>query len=259
MTELVLVSTNRLSFNDLIRLTRLILKERPLFFLGLAAVVIIPSTLLEWWGNKIDAEVVSSFLSMALFGAIAYAVFNEREFNEVSSRQALSQVMSWPLVGLASMWTLFNGLALVAIEWADQLGGGSTGMLTAFISLGLYSALCAFFLPAIPVCVVEKLGFEASLRRSLELTGRHRRRIFFIVMGFNCLMILLAILLVVVLAFLPGGEWFSSGVYSPPVTSAQLCVSVAYMAFMMLMEAFSAILFSIVYCDLRDMERTLPV
>lgn len=259
MTELELVSTSRLSFDDLIRLTRLILKERPLFFFALATAVIIPSTLLEWWGNKIDAEVISSFLSMAFFGAIAYAVFNEREFNEVSPRQALSQVMSWPLVGLASMWALFNGLALVAVEWADQLSGGSAGMLTAVIALGFYSALSAFFLPAIPVCIVEKLGFEASLRRSLELTGRHRRRIFFIVMGLNCLIILLAILLVLVLTLLPGGEWFLTGTDSPPVTSAQLCVSMAYKAFMMLMEAFSAILFSVVYCDLRDMERTLPV
>lgn len=167
--------------------------------------------------------------------------------------------MSWPLVGLASMWALFNGLALVAVEWADQLGGDSVGLLTAFISLGLYSALCAFFLPAIPVCMVEKLGFEASLRRSLELTDRHRRRIFFIVMGINCLIILLAVLLALVLVLLPGGEWFLTGTDRPPVTSAQLCVSVAYMAFMMLVEAFSAILFSVLYCDLRDMERKLPV
>lgn len=102
------VQPTRLAFRDLIRRAFLILKDRPLFFFSLGAIVILPTNLMEWWDYEIAEMIIFSILDTAISGAIAYAVFkNLKEGNFTSAGQALPQALRWPLVGFALVCAMF--------------------------------------------------------------------------------------------------------------------------------------------------------
>lgn len=257
MTASEAVQPSRLAFLNLIRRTFLILKDRPLFFFSLGAIAILPSKVLEWLGYEITDTIISSLLATVISGAIAYAVFtslNEKKL--ISSGKALPQALSWPLVGYAFVCAVLMLLSLESMDYLiHQLGGGlASGLTGLFLWIVLYLWLYSLFLAFIPACVVEDLGLLASLRRSLELTRGHRSRIFFILAGLCFLFELSVLLLFWGLSIILFDGFFLPSIDGPPTTPAQLGIYVTYSIYNIFLAAFSAVIITIMYCDLRDME-----
>jgi hypothetical protein len=105
------------------------------------------------------------FVAMAVVGNFAQGVLIHRAFQDIRIRGAGSLIESLN-VSLRQFWPLI-GLAFVALLVV-------VGLL--LIVPGVFLATIWFV--ALPVCIVEQLGISKSLRRSLELTGGHRWKLF---------------------------------------------------------------------------------
>lgn len=256
MTVFQIVEPTHLTFRDIISRTFSTLKERALFFLGLVTVVILPDTVLNWWGLKISSEMFSAFLDTAVVGVVVYGVFtNLEEGVFVPPSEALPQVLVWPLVVVGLISALISALSLILVEWLHSLGGGTlAGVLIELIQYGLRLFLFTVCLAVVPACVVEKLGPLAGLQRSLQLTRGRRSRIFFLLVKAHCLLLLPPALLIIALSvFLFGGPALpASGVN--PTTSAQYAVYLLSLIIGILTGAFFTIMHAVMYCDLRDIE-----
>jgi hypothetical protein len=258
MVAFEVVPTARLAFWALISRTFSTLKDQPLLIFSLTAMSALPANLLEWVGGPMAYSIVSSFLGTVSGGAIAYGVFKALEEEDfVSPGQALSRTLSWPIVGIALILVLMSAFDLIL-----GLGGVEfAAVLAKVVLLGLIFYLYSTCLVVIvPVCVIEELGPLASLQRSLELTRSHRRRIFFLLMGVTCLLIVPSFLLVYygLSTALSGGAFLpSAGVY--PTTLTQLGAYMIYLVmFEVLLMAFCQTMSAIIYCDLRAIWENEP-
>jgi hypothetical protein len=274
MAELETLPPDRLAFWGLVRRTLSTLKERPLFFFGLAAIAALPANLLRldynidsfqavWVGQAY--LIVDSFLSAGLLSAIAYCVFKKLKGNEaVSPSQVIAHAVRGPLFGFALLLALCFALNSIIILF---MGGpnfeGRLGRALAELTyLGLYLKVFSHFLAVIPACVVEELGFQASIQRNLELTRGRQRQIFLTLAGCFCVFFPPAILIGLILMAL-GNLAFAIvflDVRLILVTGQIPDIMQPFAGYLLgctsdiLFYAVFAIMCSIIYCDLRDIE-----
>jgi len=202
------IAPPRLALGNLARRTFSAIKNRPLLFLGLTAVVAVPLAFMElaptlhylattghlWVGSwkcpPIVVETVSSLLRTVVSATFAYIVFQRLKKDcKISLGQTLSRIQKqiFPLIGIAIVFALIL-LSFSSILWkidyyiyTNSVPHNGLPFISIIISNFL---LFALLLPSIAfvisVCVIEQLGFLACLRRISELTRGLRMSVFFL-------------------------------------------------------------------------------
>jgi uncharacterized membrane protein len=245
MTGFEALPTTRLEIGGILNRTCSALKDNPTFFLSLAALAALPTTILDFlgfpqnWpvnsltaGGALLASIISVILSLMIQGAIAHGVFRSFQGREPSFCQALSYLL-------------------------DQFGSLLVAALFMFVAIGL--GLLLFIIPGIilscgmiitiQACVVEGLGPMDSLSRSWELTRGHRWRLF--VLGVVWFLVYLGsfILSGLLIGFVVGD--------SPSVVVA--AAMVAEFGIDCLLGAGGGILAAIIFYDLRSIKEGLTI
>src|SRR6266852_3574194 len=142
--------------------TTSVLSRNFLTFFIVTAVASIPLVVLKGFtdetkpGLTITLALVSVLLAVVLYGA-----FQDMRGRPVSLSESLKVGMErfFPIIGLAIIVSILVGLASILL-----------------IVPGLI--LFTMWFVATPVCVVERLGPNASMRRSTQLTKGHRWKVF---------------------------------------------------------------------------------
>jgi len=174
----------------------------------------------------IAGGILSFILALLLQPILLYGSFQDMRGRPVrlseSARQGLARF--FPILGTAILATFAAGLGMLLL------------IVPGMILMLMYSV-------AQPVCVVERLGPAASLRRSAELTKGYRWTIFGVL-----------ILVGIINAILTnGGSFLFLWLFGPLVTSILLFVISAADT------AFNAILFVVIYHDLRVLKEGIDI
>jgi hypothetical protein len=200
-----------------------LVRENPVVFLGLAALCLIPSMLIELLlpaGSAVSvlASLLDSILTVVAQGAVAYAVFQMFVSYKASIGESISRGMNriWPLIAIAILTSIAIGLGLILLIVPGII---------------LFLMWCV----AVPACVVEKLGPIESLGRSVELTRGYKGTIFLIYLLFILVLIVIAVVLAVIAGLVLGEKL------------ATVVMSVA----MIFPMAFINVTGAVIYYDLR--------
>jgi hypothetical protein len=162
--------------------------------------------------------------------AIVYVAFQSLRRQQIRMGEALKNVLArfWPIFGIILCYVgvlivfVVVGSAAMFLVWGARYasGGGiaASGIMFFLIVIALIvvgAILYVRWSVVLPVCVVERLGPLASLRRSNELTKGHRWAVF----GINLLIFgVLIIVTIVVFGSLMAFLIYSTGSV-PPVPS----------------------------------------
>ena len=236
-----------------------VVKDRPLLFLGLAAVAACP---IKSWVvvlSKVDVrflgiigEIVERLFGTAVSGVFAYIVFQRlKKGSEASLSQALFQVLKQflPLVGIILMVSIpfiFGSLVGSAVLFV--------GVFLVFFLLSLNFWIYCAFLPVVSVCVVEKLGFVDSLKRSLELTYGMRESIFYLLLKvFGVYLLAVSLYVALNYIFFYRHFWELDFFYRHfwELVDNWTIIGGVRFAFEMIIAFFSGLV-AVVYCDLAD-------
>ncbi|MDR1922607.1 MAG: hypothetical protein LBS31_12835 [Candidatus Adiutrix sp.] len=199
--------------------------QSPGLFFGLAALSILPTTLITTL-TPLEASralgIADRILTLIIQGAMTYAVYPVLCDEEVTFGESLSGGLSrlWPLCATSLLTSLGIGLGLILL-----------------VIPGLILA-CAWSL-TIPACVVEELGPVDSIKRSAELTKGHR--------------------LTIVGAALPPGILLVAAVFFAAKAEGAMLASLAILPFIILFQAFMCVMIAVIYFDLRANEEGVAV
>lgn len=204
----------------------------PAVFLGLAILAAIPSCFLLMLLPPRDeiiilVRVLGFICSLVVQGATAYALVRMLLGGTAGLGESIVR-------GMTRIGPLAGAALLMGIGTALGLG--------LFLLPGLF-LLCLWSV-TIPVCAVEKLGPLKSMKRSAELTKNYRMTIF--------ALILINVLIVMAVTVAAGGLVVTF-VSSPFIAGMLLTLILAAP------QAFSNIMVSVIYCDLRSIKDGAPV
>ena len=203
------------------------LMKNPAVFFGLALAAAIPSAIMEIMlppsqGTSVIMSMIDLMLNLAVQGAMAYAVYQVLRGGTASIGEAVSRGTAQ--VGVLLLSALLMGLGI------------SIGMVLLIVP-GVI--LYCVWVVTIPACVVEKLGPVASMKRSAELTKGHRMPIF-------------GLLLVLTLIGFAIAALF--GIVFAPLLNNPIAIILIVSAVLVIPQAFSNVMITIIYYDLRTMK-----
>lgn len=180
-----------------------------LIYATLTIVVFLPYVALRTWANFFEREVrgrtwyvltdffVQQILSFVLAATVIYAVFQHLRGRRPALGACLSNGFErlLPVVGttiaqgIAFVAPVLPGLLLVGLGGAAEDGAGwaALGLLLLVVGLVFMAVIYLGLFVALPVCVVEKPGVFASLKRSWMLTRGYKWSIFFLILIFGVL------------------------------------------------------------------------
>lgn len=213
-----------LNIGGVISRTFATLFKNPLVFFGLAFIIAVPSTVLnmlvpESGPLPLLVNILEMILGFIVQGAITYAVYQVMKGNAVGIGGAVKRgtAVLLPLVLTSILITLGMGVGLAL-----------------FVIPGLI--LMCMWLVAIPACVVERTGPIESLQRSAFLTKGFRWQVFaLVILTFVLVLGLIGIVGYIVTA----------------VTGYFVVGALAAGIIGIVPQAFAAVLYAIVYYDLR--------
>ncbi len=163
--------------------------------------------------------ILNSILSVMVQGCVAYAVFQYAVGNKPGFGDALSKGFSHLVP-----------LLLTAIVIGVAVGVGMILLVVPGIIV-----LCIMYV-AIPACVVERLGVEGSIRRSMDLTQGYRLKIF-------ALALIVGIASVIIQLTIPA---VLGAIIPVPIFIVILTIVVSSLP-----AAFGAVMAAVVYQELR--------
>lgn len=160
-----MVVETELSIPSILSRAAAVLREQPLLYLTLAALSLLPSTLMGIFVPKLASgaggKIVVMVFGALISAAIAYAVYQSFLGKKVGLGEALRQ-------GLEAFGRLFVLAFLLNILIF-------LGTLLLIIPGVIIACMCS---AAVPACVVEDLGPADSIMRSFDLTDGYRLKIF---------------------------------------------------------------------------------
>ncbi len=197
------------------------------FILGLAAMT--PSLVIEvlWPNGSFLGSLVDSLFTVFIQGAMAYNVYMVLTEGKASVGGALAHSLN-----------RFGALVLVTFLLSLLLFVGFLLLIVPGLVI-----MCIYSL-TIPVCVIEGLGARESLGRSAELTEGHRWTIFFLT-----IIVLAALFFIVVVASIVAMILSDNEIFSLAVATLAGALPLAFLAMM----------YSIIYYDLRVMKEGLSL
>ena len=159
-----------------------VFRQNLMVFLVLGVISVVPVALIEAFMPENVAissalGIVNWIIGLAIQGAVTYAVFQVMRSAKASLGEALSKGMA--RLGALILTGLLVLLGTAAPLIVAGIIGGAVGSTVALGLLVLIACVPCVILTimwavAIPVCVVEKLGSVASMKRSAELTKGYR-------------------------------------------------------------------------------------
>ncbi|MDL2263995.1 hypothetical protein LJC31_05025 [Synergistaceae bacterium OttesenSCG-928-I11] len=210
-----------------------LLSRRTGIFLALAFLSLLPGAIFQSYGfdrTGLGFGLINLFVGMLVQGGVAYTVFRVMTGDEhISFGEAVSHGTSRALP-----------LMLTAILAGFGVGFG----LMLFVIPGLI-LLCAWSL-VVPCCVVERLGPVESIKRSARLTKGHRMQIFAIAF-LSALLAQFAARLAV---------WLAAVLFP---ASLFLFTAVILLFALLLPQAYTLIVFTTAYYDLRTVKEGVPL
>lgn len=204
------------------------LLKRPILYLGLNLLAVIPYGLLLGLGMANMslalmslAQIVMMILVLVIQGVIAYMVFHDMAQRQASLPNAIASAMKH----------------IVPMVLAAILTGLAVGIGTLLLIIPGIILMCVLAV-TIPACMVEKLGAVDSLKRSAELTKGYRLQIF--------LMVLIVGIINAVL----------SGVIQriAPAFGSIAVMVIVLIAVSIIPQAFNSVMMSVIYHDLRNVK-----
>lgn len=206
-----------------------ILSGRPGIFLALAFISILPAALVRSIGSGqrgLLPTLLIFLFGMLVQGAFASAVYRIRSGDkDVTLAESISHGFSRALPLGCAVMLVAAGVALGAM---------------LFLIPGLM--LLCMWAVTIPVCAMEGLGPVESMKRSAYLTKGYRMKIFALIFitGFMSQLVFRVVLLLSATTMLHAAPWlFGAAV----LVFGMLCP-----------QAYSFIVYTVVYYDLRDLE-----
>jgi len=218
--------TPEFSIGSILSRTISTLLQKPLLFFGLAAIVSVPSTMID--SLTVESSAGSAaymyfnlFLSQVLQGMTAYAVFlalrdEDGSFGEILSH-GLARLFALMAVALLSGLCILMGLILLIIP----------GIIVA----------CVLAVTA-QACVVEQLGALDSMNRSAALTKGYRLQIFGLYVVVGIIFFAIAFILAFVFNLVFPGDGSVIGLVLGGIGNV-------------IAVAFDAVMCGIIYYDLR--------
>jgi hypothetical protein len=223
-------------------------------FFIVTTVAYLPVLLLIWGvaeavsgsGVGIAVVVFGVLLLMALFmlsqAVVLHGAFQDMRGRPVSLADSLGVGLRrfLPLIGLAVVMLLVAVAGALLVGLMSFLVGMISGGLIAGILSGVLLVIAAVILlimwfVATPVCVVERLGPFASLRRSSQLTKGHRWKIF----GLMLLMIIISVIAGQVVEYILGA------------VGGMILIAIGTLIWNGIWGAFYAVAVAVTYHDLR--------
>ncbi|CAK7072496.1 MAG: hypothetical protein DELT_01945 [Desulfovibrio sp.] len=208
------------------------LMKNPIVFFGLSFAVMIPPALLgaimpHDGAASAFVKLLEMILGCIVQGAIAYTVYQVMQNKIVGVGEAIGR-------GTATL------VPLILTSILATLGIALGAMLLIVPGIIL---MCIWFV-AIPACVVERTGPVDSLKRSAFLTKGYRWQIFALVL----ITIVLLMVLVGAVSFLIAA-----------ITGSYLLATVIAAIVGVVPQAFSSVLYAIVYYDLRVLKEGISL
>lgn len=211
---------------------------KPVVFLGLALISLLPTTAIELlaiggenFSIEIATQIILGCLSLFVQGATAYATLGILRNRTVSFGESLSR--STRRFGALFGTSLLASLSIAAASLLFLVPGIVLSCMWAVI---------------IPACVVEGLGPGESMTRSETLTNGHRWKIFALITLLN----ISTIAMIVLTRLLP-----SIGILSFP--GNEITTVLLSNFFSLFLHAFDNVMRAIMYYDLRATKEGVSV